>query len=91
MGGNKEVLMSEMDRRVFVVIGLLALCVGLLAFVQVHIGPGKSDANSIISPWNHAQAPPQSISRSSVKIETRQNVQLKKENYRTASAAATLR
>lgn len=85
--------MSKLDRRVFVIIGLLALCVVLLAAVQVHLGPGKSDANTIISPWSRAQAPPQGISKSSIKIDMPQphNVRINNEGCRTASAAAALR
>ncbi|MEN6356970.1 MAG: hypothetical protein ABFD83_07790 [Armatimonadota bacterium] len=52
----------------FWTLAMMALIVCMLALIQVYVGPGKEDANCIISPWNYSHAPPQSISGNNVKI-----------------------
>jgi hypothetical protein len=54
-------------RIAFWTLGLLAFVVLIVALLQVSIGPGKNDANAIVSPWDFTKAPPDGISKSAVK------------------------
>ncbi|MCE5323538.1 hypothetical protein LLG46_09530 [bacterium] len=58
----------------FLTLAAAVMLVCLFALIQVYAGPGKRDANTITSPWNFSNAPPQSISRNNVRIVSGRNL-----------------